>query len=60
MDKPLIAITIHRVPQKEVCGVIILEKQPDRSWTGTCNKCGKEFHVEPNPTFEIQVQAVRN
>jgi hypothetical protein len=60
MDRLLTAITIHRIPGKEICGVVVLEQQPDGSWTGTCSKCEKPFHREKDPAFEKQVLAVRN
>lgn len=60
MEGPLIAITVHRVPRKEICGVVVLVQQEDQSWTGKCSKCGEEFRVEPDPKFEIQIQAIRN
>jgi hypothetical protein len=52
MDRLLTAITIHRIPGKEICGVVVLEQQPDGSWTGTCSKCEKPFHREKDPAFE--------
>ena len=60
MQTPLIAITLHRIPAKEICGAVILEQQTDQSWTGQCSKCGKEFHMAKDPQFEMQVRAVRN
>ena len=36
-----IAITLHRIPRKEVCGVVILARQEDESWAGKCSKCGE-------------------
>ncbi len=60
MEKPLTAITLHRIPGKEICGVVTLEQRPDGSWTGQCSKCGKAFHIEKDPTFEAQVLAIRN
>ncbi|MFN3476381.1 MAG: hypothetical protein ACK4Z6_02340 [Candidatus Methylomirabilales bacterium] len=60
MVKPLIAITIHRIPRKMFCGVVVLVQQPDRSWTGQCSRCGEEFQIEEDPKFEFQVQAIRN
>jgi hypothetical protein len=56
----LTAITVHRIPGKEICGVVVLEQQPDGSWMGHCSKCNKPFQREPDPTFEQQVLAVRN
>jgi hypothetical protein len=60
MDTLLTAITIHNIPGRAICGVVVLEQQTDRSWTGTCSKCGKPFHHDKDPTFEMQVLAVRN
>lgn len=60
MVKPLIAITIHKIPRKAFCGVVVLVQQPDRSWIGQCSRCGEEFYVEGDPQFEFQVQAIRN
>jgi hypothetical protein len=59
-DSQLVAITLHRVPRKEVCGVVILEQQEDASWLGRCSKCGGEFRLERDPKFETQVRAMRN
>jgi len=59
-DSQLVAITLHRVPRKEVCGVVILEPQEDASWLGRCSKCGGEFRLERDPKFETQVRAMRN
>ena len=56
----LIAITLHRIPHKEVCGVVILARQEDASWTGKCSKCGEDFHMDRDPKFELQVRAMRN
>lgn len=55
-----IAITLHRIPHKEVCGVVILERQEDATWFGHCSKCGGEFRLERDPKFETQVRAMRN
>lgn len=60
MARPLIAITIHKIPRKAFCGVVVLVQQPDQSWTGKCSRCGEEFYVEQDPKFEVQVQAIRN
>jgi hypothetical protein len=60
MDRLLTAITVHRIPGKEICGVAVLEQQADGSWTGTCRRCAKSFHHDKDPTFERQVLAVRN
>ncbi|MFQ5657819.1 MAG: hypothetical protein ACE5G5_09785 [Candidatus Methylomirabilales bacterium] len=60
MEKPLIAITVHRLPHKEFCGVVILRQEPDRSWNGCCSKCGEAFQVEEDPKFEARVLATRN
>ena len=55
-----IAITLHRIPRKEVCGVVILSRKEDESWAGRCSKCGGEFRLERDPKFEAQVRAMRN
>jgi len=60
MEKPLIAITLHRIPGKEICGAVILEQQPDGAWKGQCSKCGRAFQMEKNAPFEAQVLALRN
>lgn len=60
MEKSLTAITLHRIPGREICGAVILEQQPDGSWAGRCSKCGKGFHMEEDPKFEAQVMAIRN
>jgi hypothetical protein len=60
MEQVLTAITVHKIPGKEICGVVVLEQQPDGSWVGRCSRCGKPFHREHDPTFEKQVRAVRN
>lgn len=54
------AITLHRIPRKGVCGVVILARQEDESWAGKCSKCGEDFRVERDPKFEAQVRAMRN
>jgi hypothetical protein len=56
----LIAITLHRIPRKEVCGVVILTRQEDASWTGKCSKCGEDFRMDRDPKFELQVRSMRN
>jgi hypothetical protein len=56
----LIAITLHRIPRKEVCGVVILTKQEDESWAGKCSKCGGDFRLARDPKFDAQVRAMRN
>ena len=60
MERSLTAITVHKIPDKEICGVVILEQQPDGAWAGKCSKCDKPFYREPDPTFERQVLAIRN
>ena len=60
MEERLVAITLHRIAGKLVCGVVILARQPDRSWRGKCQKCGEEFRLEPDARFEGQVRAMRN
>lgn len=60
MEKPLIAITVHKVPHKQFCGVVILTQEADRSWNGRCSKCGEVFQVEGDPKFEANVLAMRN
>jgi len=59
-ESTLIAITLHRIPRKEVCGVVVLQRQDDASWAGHCSKCGGEFRLERDPKFETQVRAMRN
>jgi len=59
-DSQLIAITLHRIPRKEVCGVVVLQQQADASWSGRCSKCGAEFRLERDPKFETQVRSMRN
>jgi uncharacterized metal-binding protein YceD (DUF177 family) len=60
MDRGLTAITIHKIPGQEICGVVVLEQQADGSWTGTCSRCEKPSQHAKDPTFERQVLAVRN
>jgi uncharacterized metal-binding protein YceD (DUF177 family) len=60
MARLLTAITIHTIPGKEICGVVVLEQHSDGSWTGTCSRCVKPFHHDKDLTFERQVLAVRN
>lgn len=55
-----VAITLHRIPRKEVCGVVILAQQEDQSWAGKCSRCGAEFRLDRDPKFEAQVRAMRN
>jgi len=59
MDRLLTAITVHEIPGQAICGVVVLEQQAD-GWTETCSRCGKPFHHDKDPTFEMQVLAVRN
>jgi hypothetical protein len=59
MDRLLTAITVHRIPGTEICGVVVLKQQADGSWTGTCSRCAKSFHRDKNPPFERQVLALR-
>jgi hypothetical protein len=59
-ESQLIAITLHRIARKEVCGVVVLEQQQDASWLGHCSKCGGEFRLDRDPKFETQVRAMRN
>ncbi len=54
------AITLHRIPRKEVCGVVILTQQEDASWAGKCSKCGGDFRLPKDPKFDAQVRAMRN
>jgi hypothetical protein len=60
VEERFVAITLHRISGKLVCGVVTLARQPDRSWWGKCGKCGEEFRVEPDARFEGQVRAMRN
>ena len=60
MDQLLTAITVHKIPGKEICGVVVLAQQPDGSWSGACSKCAKPFQREKDLAFEKQVLAVRN
>ncbi|VUZ83779.1 hypothetical protein MELA_00137 [Candidatus Methylomirabilis lanthanidiphila] len=60
MDTQFVAITLHRIAGKLVCGAVTLIRQPDRSWQGKCGKCGEEFRVEPDARFEGRVRAMRN
>ena len=60
MEKQFVAITLHRVAGKLVCGAVILARQPDRSRQGKCKKCGEDFRLEPDARFEGQVRAMRN
>jgi len=54
------AVTLHRIPREKVCGVVVLVQQPDRSWAGTCSKCGESFRLDPDEKLEGQVRAIRN
>jgi ribosomal protein L37AE/L43A len=60
MERPLIAITVHKVPNKEFCGVVVLRRESDGSWNGRCSKCGEVFQVEQDPKFEARILAMRN
>lgn len=60
MKQPMIAITVHKVPHKEFCGVVILTRESDRSWKGRCSKCGETFNIEGDTKFEARVRAMRN
>jgi len=60
MEERFVAITLHRVAGKLVCGAVVLTRQPDRSWLGKCQKCGEEFRLGPDARFEGQVRAMRN
>jgi hypothetical protein len=60
MDRLLTAITVHKIPGQEICGVVVLAQQPDGSWAGQCSKCDKPFYHDQDPAFEKQVLAVRN
>jgi hypothetical protein len=55
-----VAITLHRIPRKAVCGVVILAQQEDESWAGKCSKCGGDFRLDRDTKFEAQVRAMRN
>jgi hypothetical protein len=56
----LVAVTLHRIAGKLVCGAVTLTRQSDRSWAGKCQKCGEEFRLSPDARFEGQVRAMRN
>ncbi|MCI0410091.1 MAG: hypothetical protein L0191_16300 [Acidobacteria bacterium] len=56
----MIAITVHKVPNKEFCGVVVLTQESDGSWSGRCSKCGEAFAVEEDPKFKARVLAMRN
>ena len=58
MERPLVAITVHKVPNKEFCGVVVLSL--GSSWTGQCSKCGEAFQVEEDPKFKARILALRN
>jgi uncharacterized metal-binding protein YceD (DUF177 family) len=60
MDRLLTAITVHKIPGKAICGVVVLQQQAGGSWMGTCSRCGKPFDHDKDPTLEMQVLAVRN
>jgi hypothetical protein len=60
MERSLTAITVHKIPGKEICGGVVLEQRPDGSWAGKCRKCETPFYREQDPTFERQVLAIRN
>lgn len=60
MDEPLFAITVHKLPHKAFCGVVILEQETEESWAGRCTKCGEVFRVEKDPQFAARVLAMRN
>lgn len=60
MEMPFIAITVHKVPHKQFCGVVILSQESDGSWSGRCSKCGEVFRVEQDPKFKARVLAMRN
>jgi hypothetical protein len=60
MDRLLTAITVHRIPGTEICGVVVLKQQADGSWTGTCSRCAKSLHRDKNPPLEPQVLALHN
>lgn len=60
MEKPLIAISVHKLPHKAFCGVVILHREADDSWAGRCSKCGEMFRVEEDPKFTARVLAMRN
>lgn len=59
-ERLLIAITVHKVPNKEFCGVVVLTQEPDGSWSGRCSKCGEAFEIEEDPKFKARVLAMRN
>jgi hypothetical protein len=60
MEQALTAITVHKIPGKAFCGVVVLEQQPDGAWMGRGSQCDKPFYREPEAAFEQQVRAVRN
>jgi hypothetical protein len=60
MEKPLIAISVHKLPHKAFCGVVILQLEAKDSWVGRCSKCGEVFRVEEDPKFKARVLAMRN
>jgi uncharacterized metal-binding protein YceD (DUF177 family) len=60
MDRLWTAITVHRIPGTEICGVVVLKQQADGSWPGSCSRCAKSFHRDKDTAFERQVLALRN
>ena len=60
MERPMVAITVHKVPNKEFCGVVVLRQASDGSWSGRCSKCGEAFEVEEDPKFKARILALRN
>lgn len=59
-NRPLIAITVHKVPHKHFCGVVVLTRESDGAWSGRCSKCGEVFRVEEDAKFTARVRAMRN
>ncbi len=60
MENPLIAITVHKIPHKAFCGVVILQQEAEDSWAGRCSTCGEVFRVDEDPKFTARVLALRN
>ncbi|MFQ5840140.1 MAG: hypothetical protein ACE5HK_05415 [Candidatus Methylomirabilales bacterium] len=63
MDEPTssrIAITIHKIPEKGFCGVVVLRQGEDKTWRGVCSRCGAAFEMPHDPSFTHQVLALRN
>jgi hypothetical protein len=60
METLLTAITVHKIPGKAICGVVVLQQQADGSWMGACSRCAKPFRHHKDPSFERQVLAMRN